>query len=63
VPWEYGDILPDYEVGQTSCVVFLSLKYHRLKPEYIFERIKSIKYQYILRVILCIVDVVSLLVA
>lgn len=57
VGWEYGDIAPDYQVGQTSAVLFLSLKYHRLKPEYIYERIKSMHHLYLLRVILCVVDI------
>ena len=35
VAWEYADIVPDYQVGLSSGVLFLSLKYHRLHPEYI----------------------------
>ncbi|KAG5460917.1 MAG: binding domain of DNA repair protein Ercc1-domain-containing protein, partial [Olpidium bornovanus] len=37
VPYEYGEVVPDYVVGQTSCALFLSLKYHRLHPDYILD--------------------------
>ena len=42
----------------SSNILFWSLKYHRLHPEYIFERIKQLQGKYILRVILCVVDIV-----
>ncbi|KAJ3039717.1 ssDNA endonuclease and repair protein rad10 [Rhizophlyctis rosea] len=57
VPWEYGDIIPDYQVGQTSCALFLSLKYHRIHPEYIHTRIKQLGHNYLIRVLLCLVDI------
>ncbi|KAF3932007.1 hypothetical protein ABW20_dc0103496 [Dactylellina cionopaga] len=56
VPWEYGDIIPDYLVSPTTCMLFLSLKYHRLHPEYIYTRIKSLGHAYTLRVLLILVD-------
>lgn len=60
VPWEYGEIIPDYQVGQTSCALFLSLKYHRLHPEYVYTRIKQLGHHYLLRILLCLVDIVRL---
>ncbi|KAJ3095862.1 ssDNA endonuclease and repair protein rad10 [Phlyctochytrium planicorne] len=57
VSWEYADIVPDFQVGQTSCALFLSLRYHRLHPEYIFERIKAVQQQYLLRILLVVVDI------
>ncbi|KAG0037791.1 ssDNA endonuclease and repair protein rad10 [Podila clonocystis] len=59
VPYEYGDIVPDYSVGLTSCILFLSIRYHRLHPEYIFSRIADLGKSYVLRVILILVDVDS----
>ncbi len=47
----------DYVVGATTCVLFLSLKYHRLHPEYIYGRIRDLKGQYNLRILLTIVDI------
>ncbi|GKZ29443.1 ssDNA endonuclease and repair protein rad10 [Aspergillus brasiliensis] len=57
MPWEYADIPADYVVGSTTCALFLSLKYHRLHPEYIYSRIRLIAGKYLLRVILIIVDI------
>ncbi|EPS36241.1 hypothetical protein H072_10335 [Dactylellina haptotyla CBS 200.50] len=56
VPWEYGDIVPDYLVTPTTCVLFLSLKYHRLHPEYIYTRMKAVGRAYTLRILLLLVD-------
>jgi DNA excision repair protein ERCC-1 len=55
--WEYSDILADYVVGLTTCVLFLSLKYHRLHPEYIYNRIKGLQGKFNLRVLLTLVDI------
>jgi DNA excision repair protein ERCC-1 len=55
--WEYSDIPADYVLGQTTCALFLSLKYHRLHPEYIYNRIKSLAGKYLLRILLVMVDI------
>ncbi|KAJ9668637.1 ssDNA endonuclease and repair protein rad10 [Coniosporium apollinis] len=57
VPWEYSDILADYVLGATTCALFLSLKYHRLHPEYIYSRIRALAGKYNLRIILTMVDI------
>jgi DNA excision repair protein ERCC-1 len=57
VPWEYGDILADYVLGVTTCALFLSLKYHRLHPEYIYTRIRNLQGKYALRIVLVLVDI------
>lgn len=54
---EFGDIAPDYHVGRTTCVLFLSLKYHRLHPEYIHTRIAKLGKSYNLRILLIMCDV------
>ncbi|KAF1911767.1 hypothetical protein BDU57DRAFT_565102 [Ampelomyces quisqualis] len=59
VAWEYSDIPADYVVGATTCALFLSLKYHRLHPEYIYNRIRDLKGQYNLRILLTMVDIES----
>lgn len=56
VPWEYDDIIPDYEVGKTICLLFLSLRYHNMNPDYIHNRIKELGKKYELRVLLVQVD-------
>ncbi|KAL1977991.1 hypothetical protein VTN31DRAFT_850 [Thermomyces dupontii] len=58
VPWEWAaDIPADYVLGATTCALFLSLKYHRLHPEYIYSRIRMLAGKYRLRIILVLVDV------
>jgi hypothetical protein len=74
---EFGDIIPDFQVGRTTCVLYLrcssfcitlilctsnihlSLKYHRLHPEYIHTRIEKLGHAYNLRILLIMCDVVS----
>ncbi|KAF1956128.1 DNA repair protein rad10 [Byssothecium circinans] len=57
VAWEYSDIPADYVLGATTCALFLSLKYHRLHPEYVYNRIRDLKGQYQLRILLVMVDI------
>ncbi|KAK9325400.1 restriction endonuclease type II-like protein [Lipomyces orientalis] len=57
VPWEYGDIVPDYMVDPAIAVLFLSLKYHRLHPEYIYNRITKMAKNYRVRILLVVVDI------
>ncbi|XP_061697764.1 DNA excision repair protein ERCC-1 isoform X2 [Syngnathoides biaculeatus] len=57
VPWEFGDVVPDYVLGQTTCALFLSLRYHNLNPNYIHDRLKQLGQSFTLRVLLVQVDV------
>lgn len=57
LPWEYADIPADYVIGTTTCALFLSLKYHRLHPEYIYSRVKQLAGKYNLRIVLVMVDI------
>ncbi|QIX02258.1 hypothetical protein AMS68_007775 [Peltaster fructicola] len=57
LPWEYSDTPADYILGSTTCALFLSLKYHRLHPEYIYTRIKGLGGRYLLRIVLVMVDI------
>jgi DNA excision repair protein ERCC-1 len=59
LPWEYSDIPCDYVLGATTCALFLSLKYHRLHPEYIYSRIRQIGKMYNLRILLTMVDITN----
>jgi DNA excision repair protein ERCC-1 len=58
VPWEFskGPIPCDYQVGKTAGVLFLSLRYHRLHPNYIYERLSAMSKAYVLRVMLVLID-------
>ncbi|PVV00853.1 hypothetical protein BB560_004749 [Smittium megazygosporum] len=55
-PYQFEDIAPDYVVGKSACVLYLSLKYHKLYPEYIYRRIEELSGQYDLRILLILVD-------
>jgi DNA excision repair protein ERCC-1 len=57
LPWEYSDIPCDYILGATTCALFLSLKYHRLHPEYIYSRLRALGKLYNLRILLTMVDI------
>lgn len=57
LPWEYADIAPDYVIGLTTCALFLSLKYHRLHPEYIYSRVRLLAGKFNLRIVLVMVDI------
>ncbi|NXI41415.1 ERCC1 protein, partial [Galbula dea] len=57
VPWEFGDIIPDYVLGQSTCALFLSLRYHHLNPGYIHERLRQLGRSYGLQLLLLQVDV------
>ena len=57
IPYEYADIPADYVLGTTTCALFLSLKYHRLHPEYIYSRIRLLGHKFNLRILLIMVDI------
>ena len=58
LPWEYAaDIPADYVLGSTTCALFLSLRYHRLHPEYVYSRIRGLAGKYRLRILLILVDI------
>lgn len=56
VRWQFGDIVPDYLAGQHTAILFLSLRFHLLKPDYIYGRIKALQRAYRSRILLCHVD-------
>lgn len=57
LPWEYSETVADYVLGATTCALFLSLKYHRLHPEYIYTRIRALGQKFNLRILLTMVDI------
>lgn len=50
--WEYSEIIPDYAVGRSTAILFLSIRYHQLNPDYIHDRLKQLGKAYNLRVLL-----------
>jgi DNA excision repair protein ERCC-1 len=57
VPYELcGDLVSDFQLGASTCAIFLSLNFHRRYPEYIHGRIRELGKQYRLRVLLVLSD-------
>jgi DNA excision repair protein ERCC-1 len=50
------DQVPDFVVGETACCIFIQVKYHQLHPDYLFGRIKELRSNWRLRVVLCYID-------
>ena len=60
VKWEYSDTIlggADYSMSRSSCALYLSLRYHSLNPNYIYDRLKSSKLPYQLKILLVQCDV------
>lgn len=58
VPWRIADkpITADFVLGRTTCALILSIRYHALHPNYIYERINQLGLDYELRILLVLVD-------
>lgn len=55
---EFDDaITPDFVCGSTTAVLYLSLQYHRMHVDYIYNRIRELGTAYKLRVLLILADV------
>ncbi|CAJ2628655.1 unnamed protein product [Trifolium pratense] len=57
VRWTFADVVCDFLLGQSSCALYLSLRYHLLHPDYLYYRIRELQKNFKLRVVLCHVDV------
>ncbi|GJM91247.1 hypothetical protein PR202_ga07605 [Eleusine coracana subsp. coracana] len=55
--WTFADIIPDYVLGQSSCALYISIRYHLLHPDYLYYRMRELQKNFRLRVILCHIDV------
>jgi len=47
----------DYSMSRSSCALFLSLRYHTLNPNYIYDRLKTTKLPYQLKILLVQCDI------
>lgn len=54
--YTFADIEPDYIVGRTACALYLSIRFHALHPNYIYERVNRLGDKYDLRILLVVVD-------
>ncbi|KAJ2162507.1 ssDNA endonuclease and repair protein rad10 [Coemansia sp. RSA 552] len=57
VRWAYSrNLVADFEVNRSICMLYLSVKYHRLHPEYIGKRMEALGRGYGSRILLVLVD-------
>ncbi|XP_062891134.1 DNA excision repair protein ERCC-1 isoform X2 [Mobula hypostoma] len=56
VPWEFGEVNADYVLGPCTCALYLSVRYHCLKPDYIHHRLRLLGKDFALRLLLVHVD-------
>eukprot|EP01006_Ploeotia_vitrea_P046050 TRINITY_DN66990_c5_g2_i3.p1 TRINITY_DN66990_c5_g2~~TRINITY_DN66990_c5_g2_i3.p1 ORF type:complete len:254 (-),score=156.79 TRINITY_DN66990_c5_g2_i3:135-848(-) len=58
IPWKFEEsLVPDYQLGATTCALYISLKYAMLHPQYLATRMVALRGMFSLRVVLCQVDV------
>ncbi|KAI1280740.1 DNA excision repair protein ERCC-1 [Halotydeus destructor] len=58
IPWLIDEAIePDYVLGRGMCGYFLSLKYHNLFPNYIYDRYNALGQSFGLRILLLMVDI------
>ncbi|XP_022692013.1 DNA excision repair protein ERCC-1-like isoform X2 [Varroa jacobsoni] len=58
VAYEFrNDLLADFVVGQSSCCLFLSLRYHQTQPQYIVKRLDELQNYFTIRILLVQVDI------
>ncbi|KAJ8611846.1 hypothetical protein CTAYLR_005782 [Chrysophaeum taylorii] len=59
VPWKFEkDLSVDYVVGAKAGALFISIRYHLLKPQYLERRLSEMRAaEWRLRVLLCLVDI------
>ncbi|CAN6595313.1 hypothetical protein TRVA0_001S01024 [Trichomonascus vanleenenianus] len=51
-----SSIEPDFVTGATSCVLYLQLQYHRIRPEYIEQRFNRLGRDFDLRILMVMID-------
>lgn len=57
VRYKFNSIVPDFLVGKNNACIFISMKYHRLKPNYLKARIETLQNKYTNRILLCLIDI------
>lgn len=57
VRYKFKNIVPDFLIGKNNACIFISMKYHRLKPNYLKARIKTLQNKYTNRILLCLIDI------
>jgi DNA excision repair protein ERCC-1 len=53
---EFADLSVDFQLSSFACIFYLSLRYHKLHPNYISTRLSFISPQYKIKVLLLHID-------
>lgn len=56
IRWVYADIVPDYVLGESTCALFISLRYHALRRGYLTSRMHELADAFRTRIVLCYAD-------
>eukprot|EP00793_Prasinoderma_coloniale_P001618 PRCOL_00003423-RA len=56
IRWVYADIVPDYVLGESTCALFISLRYHALHRGYLTSRMHELADAFRTRIVLCYAD-------
>ncbi|SBS80839.1 ERCC1 nucleotide excision repair protein, putative [Plasmodium ovale] len=57
VRYKFNNIVPDFLIGKNNACLFISMKYHRLRSNYLKARIETLSNKYNNRILLCLVDI------
>ncbi|EUD66878.1 DNA excision repair protein ERCC-1 [Plasmodium inui San Antonio 1] len=57
VRYKFSNIIPDFLIGKNNACLFISMKYHRLRSNYLKARIETLSNKYNNRILLCLVDI------
>uniref|UniRef100_A0A0G4GSK9 ERCC1-like central domain-containing protein n=1 Tax=Chromera velia CCMP2878 TaxID=1169474 RepID=A0A0G4GSK9_9ALVE len=53
---DYQEIICDYLVGKRNAVLYISIRYHRLYPQYLKQRVDALQRHFRSRIVLCQID-------
>ncbi|KJP89039.1 hypothetical protein AK88_01331 [Plasmodium fragile] len=57
VRYKFSNIIPDFLIGKNNACLFISMKYHRLRSNYLKARMETLSNKYNNRILLCLVDI------
>jgi len=52
----WDEFQPDFLISETIAILYIQVRYHRLTPDYIHQRVKALKNDYIVRILLVEID-------
>ena len=56
VYWSLATVVPDFVISASTCVIYISARFHVLHPDYLRCRILELRHNQYLCVVICIID-------